>query len=106
MRAEAGITDLLACWVCDLSVRKVDQVGLKAGSDGVLPLRGFEIAPVLQKLIAVFVAEANSITCLTTVIEHGIEILIEVACRVGDVLSEPLDLDSILRGDELTRLMK
>lgn len=106
MRAEPCITYLLACWICDLSVRKVDQVGLKAGSDSVLPLRGFEIAPVLQKLIAIFVAEANSITCLTTVIEHGIKILIEVACRVGDVLSESLELDSLLRSDQLTGLMK
>ena len=106
MRAEAGITNLLACWVCDLSVRKVDQVSLQTGSNGVLPLWCFKIAPVLQKLIAVFVAEANSITCLTAVIEHGIEILVEVACSVGDVLSEPLDLDSIFRGDQLTWLMK
>ena len=105
MRAEAGITDLLACWVCNLSVRKVGQVGLKAGSDGVLPLRGFEVAPVLQELIAVFVAKANSITCLTTVIEHGIEILIEVTCCVGDVLSESLDLNSLLRSDQLTCLV-
>ena len=105
MRAEAGITDLLACWVCDLSVRKVGQVGLKAGSDGVLPLRGFEVAPVLQKLIAVFVAETNSITCLTTVIEHGIKILVEVTCGVRDVLSEAFDLDSLLRGDQLPCLM-
>ena len=105
MRAEAGITDLLACWVCDLSLRKVGQVGLKAGSDGVLPLRGFEVTPVLQKLIAVFVAESNSITCFTTIIEHSIEILVEVACGVGDVLSEALDLDSLLRGDQLTCLV-
>ncbi len=80
-------------------------MGLKARSDCVLPFRDLEITPVLQKLIAVFVAETDSVTCLTAVVEHGIEIVIEVTCRVGDVASESLDLDSLFRRDQLTWLM-